>query len=58
MEKQFVRMNQVIIMIGLSRSTIYNMMNQGDFPKGRLISARARGWLRSDIDSWMNSRIS
>ena len=42
---------------GLSRSTIYNMMATGDFPQSILLGARAIGWLESDVQLWINSRI-
>jgi prophage regulatory protein len=42
---------------GLSRSSIYNMMKTGDFPRSILLGERAVGWLESDIQLWINSRV-
>lgn len=43
---------------GLSRSTIYAMMKNGTFPKSLSLGARAIGWLESDIQAWVDSRVS
>ncbi len=42
--------------IGLSRSTIYAKMAEGDFPRPIKLGKRAVGWLDSDIDEWLESR--
>ena len=38
---------------GLSRSTIWRMENDGQFPKRQKISPRRIAWFRSDIESWL-----
>lgn len=42
--------------LGLSDSTIYRMEKEGTFPKRRKLSSRRVGWLRTDVDSWAESR--
>ena len=42
---------------GLSRSTIYAMMKNGDFPKSISIGARAIAWSDADIQAWVDTRI-
>lgn len=42
---------------GLSRSTIYLMISKGEFPKNVRIGAKAVGWVDSDLQSWIESRI-
>ena len=42
---------------GLSRSTIYSRVAEGSFPKPVSLGARAVGWLESEIDSWLSSRV-
>jgi prophage regulatory protein len=37
---------------------IYLLMSQGDFPKNISLGARAVGWLESDIQDWIESRVS
>lgn len=43
---------------GLSRSTIYAFISRGEFPKPVPLGARSVGWLSSEVDDWIKSRIS
>lgn len=53
-----VRMRDLPRKIGLSRSTIYQMIRNGDFPEPfRIVKGgRACGWLDSTIDQWATER--
>lgn len=42
---------------GLSCSGIYAEMAKGRFPKPVKLSARSVGWVSTDIDAWINSRV-
>ena len=42
---------------GLSRSTIYSSIEKGTFPRPILLGQRAVGWLESEVESWLASRI-
>ena len=57
MNKIIKRLNGVISMVGLSRSTIYSLMAADKFPKSISLGARSVGWLESDIQAWIDSRI-
>lgn len=52
-----LRRKQVEQRTGLSRSTIYLRVAQGNFPKVVSLGARAVGWLESEIEEWLNSRV-
>lgn len=41
---------------GLSRSSIYDMMARGEFPKPIRIGKRAVAWRESDIAEWLSGR--
>ena len=41
---------------GLSRSTLYAMIAEGDFPKPVRLGKRAVGWREADISAWLESR--
>lgn len=41
---------------GLSRATVYRLMDEGQFPKPIKLGARAVGWLSTDIDKWIAAR--
>lgn len=42
---------------GLSRSSIYQKIAEGTFPKPIRLSAHAVGWLSHEIDQWLEQRI-
>lgn len=42
---------------GLSRSSIYQKMADGEFPKPISIGARAVGWLETTINDWIADRV-
>jgi len=41
---------------GLSRSSIYALMAEGQFPRAIQLSKRAVGWRETDIIEWLESR--
>jgi prophage regulatory protein len=51
-----LRLPDVMRLIGLRRTTIYDMMAKGTFPRAVSLSARAKGWRVVDIRSWLQSR--
>jgi prophage regulatory protein len=61
---QIIRLADVKAITGLSRSTIYDRMNSksrrfdSSFPQKIKLGARAVGWLKGDIDAWLDSMIS
>lgn len=52
-----LRLPDVKTRTGLSRSTIYQHMSEGQFPKPISIGLRAVGWLESEIEEWVARRI-
>ena len=42
---------------GLSRSSLYNLIKEGRFPRPVQISDRSVAWVSDDIDSWINTQI-
>ena len=58
MEQKILRLSQVKEITGLSRSTIYLRMSEGSFPKKIDLGARAIGWLSSEINQWIEEKIS
>lgn len=58
MTKSILRLPAVKEKTGLSRSIIYLRMQEGTFPEKINLGARAVGWLESEIDDWINERIS
>lgn len=42
---------------GLSRSTIYKRIAEGDFPEPISLGPRAVGWLEAEVDQWIDARV-
>jgi len=56
--KKFIRLNDVKLITGLSKSSIYAMMNSGEFPKNVSLGARAVAWIDTEVSEWMERRVS
>ena len=57
MANNILRLPAVKTKTGLSRTTIYNRVNNGSFPKPIKIGVRAIGWLENDIDKWVAHQL-
>ena len=55
--ERFLRLAEVQRRVPYSRSTIYQLINRGEFPRPISIGARAVAWLESDIDAWIEARV-
>ncbi|MEN9419342.1 MAG: hypothetical protein RI988_2962 [Pseudomonadota bacterium] len=53
---KILRRDDVLTMIGLSRSTLYNMVRSGRFPSPTLIGQRAVGWREAEVNDWLAAR--
>jgi prophage regulatory protein len=56
-EPAFLRRKQVEARTGLSRSTIYQYIKDGVFPKPVPLGPRAVGWLESEVRDWIAERV-
>jgi prophage regulatory protein len=56
MQNVYLRWPTVQEVAALSRVTIWRMERDGKFPRRRQISANSVGWLKSEIDAWVDSR--
>lgn len=57
MNHTILRLPAVKASTGLSRSTIYNRISEGDFPRPVNLGGRAVGWLENEIQDWLQRRI-
>jgi prophage regulatory protein len=58
MSHQILRMFEVSDRIGLAKSSIYEQIRKGSFPKPIKLSPRSVGWLEADINSWLDEKVS
>jgi len=56
MQNRILRRSQVEERIGLSRSSIYQMISDGEFPLPIKLGKRAVGWSEIEINDWLSSR--
>jgi prophage regulatory protein len=54
---RFLRINEVRERIGLGRTSIYKMVNEGTFPKPVRVLGKKVAWIDSEVDEWMMQRI-
>ena len=54
---QLVRLPQVKELTCLSKSSIYRLMDEGNFPKQVLLGARSVGWVKSQVEDWILSKV-
>lgn len=51
------RLPTVLNRLGVSRSTLYALIQQGEFKAPVKLGARAVGWLSSDTDEFLSARV-
>jgi len=56
MKNRVIRLPDVVNQTGLSRSTIYDYIKMGMFPKQIKLGIRAVGWYEDDIEKWLQIR--
>ncbi|MEL7293137.1 MAG: AlpA family phage regulatory protein [Cyanobacteria bacterium J06555_13] len=54
---RLIRLPEVLNRVGLSRSQIYNMCDNGTFPRALLLGPRAIAWNEEEIHDWMMAKI-
>ena len=58
MVTSILRLPSVKARTGLSRSTIYLRISNDQFPRSISLGGRAVGWLESDIQEWIETKVS
>ncbi len=54
---KLLRLRDVIKMTSLSRTTIYDYMSEGKFPKNIHLGPKISVWIEREIQEWINSQI-
>jgi prophage regulatory protein len=53
----FLKIDDVMARLGVSRSTIWRLTQSGHFPRSVAISPGRKGWLKSHVDAWIADRL-
>lgn len=56
-QNTLLRRKQVEAQTGLRRSTIYQAIAEGKFPKPVKLGTRSVAWLSTEVDGWIAARI-
>lgn len=54
---RLIRLKEVINSTGLGRSSIYNYISGGRFPKPVSLGGRAVAWVEEEIEEWIQEKI-
>lgn len=54
---KFLRLSEVLNRTGMSRSTLYEQISAGSFPKPVKVSSRTNGWPDNEIAEWIAERV-
>lgn len=56
-EVKFIRLKEVLDICGKSRSSVYEAIKRGEFPAPVKLHGRSSGWIKSEIQQWVDSCI-
>ncbi|MEZ8772928.1 helix-turn-helix transcriptional regulator [Vibrio sp. 10N.247.310.17] len=54
---RLIRLNEVLVMTGLSRSGMYRSIEKQQFPSQVPIGDRAVAWVESEVQDWVRQRV-
>ena len=57
MSEKLLRRPEVEARTGLKRSTIYDWMEKGNFPRPLRLGERVVAWREADVDKWIQTRL-
>jgi prophage regulatory protein len=55
-DERMMTRDQVVAILGISYSTVYQLMREDRFPLPLKLSRNRNGWLQSEIIAWLRSR--
>ncbi|MBT9570044.1 MAG: AlpA family phage regulatory protein [Pseudomonas umsongensis] len=56
-EIEFIRLPEVKRLVGFGTTKIYEMANQGLFPKQVQLGARSVAWVKSEVLQWNRDKL-
>lgn len=55
--QRFLRKPEVLRRSGLSKSTLYSLIECGQFPRQVKLAPKVSAWVESEVSAWIQSRI-
>ena len=56
-QPRFLRLPEVLKLVGVTRSTLYRWMDAGTFPKQIQLASRTVVWNEQEVTKWMEDRM-
>ncbi len=56
-EIRFIRLKEVLAICGKSRSSVYDAIQKGKFPRPVKLNGRSSAWVRSEVEQWAQACI-
>lgn len=55
--RRFIRLPEVLDRVGLKRTQVFELMNDGRFPRSVRVGKRAVAWIEDEIERFQEERI-
>lgn len=55
-QKQVMNLNDVLALLGISKSTLYRLIDAGMFPKPFKLGVRLNAWRVETIETWLMAK--
>jgi prophage regulatory protein len=55
---KILRIHDVCVHTGLSRTAMYRLIRHGRFPKPIRLTTRTSGWVADEVSAWLAQRVS
>ena len=56
-QHRVIRLPEVLRITGISKSHLYSLLKEDDFPRQILLGKRSVGWSQASIHAWIQARI-
>jgi prophage regulatory protein len=56
-QNRFIRMPDLRQKVGLSKSQIYKLIQQEEFPEPVKLGRKVSVWVDSEVEEWMSSKL-
>jgi len=57
MPRRLLKRHAVLDRVSMSTAKLYQLMNQGKFPRPVRLAGAGVAWLESDVDGWIADRV-
>ena len=55
--ERLLRLPEVLEIVPIKKTTLYDLMRRGSFPKNIQLGSNMVAWLASEIEEWINTQI-